>query len=208
MNDITYRAIDVLKKVSLILSEDTRESDKILNHFQLTTPQISYRDQNHNQVIARIIDDLKNGYDIALVSDSGTPLISDPGYKLVREVKEAGINVVPIPGPSAVISALSASGLPTDRFIFLGFLPKGPGQRKTMLKKYGNLDSTLTIYESPFRLSKLLAEIHETLGDRTVTIARELTKVHEEILTLKASEALKLKTFRGEYVVLVAKEGI
>ncbi len=208
-NDITLRAIETLKTSDLILSEDTRETAKLLQHFNITAQQISYRDQNHDRVLESVLSLLENDKTLSLVSDSGTPTISDPGFKLVRELTEKGIKVIPIPGPTAAMAALSASGLPTDRFVFLGFLPKTEGRRVNLLKMYGELDNTLIIYESPYRIFKLLEEILETLGDRKVCLARELTKVHEEIVTAKTSvllESIKTKSPKGEYVVLVSKE--
>ncbi|MBT6401456.1 16S rRNA (cytidine(1402)-2'-O)-methyltransferase [candidate division WWE3 bacterium] len=208
MKDFTKRAVEVLKDVDLILSEDTRETKKLLDSYNLTTDQISYRDQNHKKVFPRILDLLSIGKDLALVSDSGTPLISDPGFKLVQEVIRADYEVVTIPGPSAVISALSISGLPTDKFVFLGFLPKGRGQRAKILKEYGKLDATLVIYESPHRLEKILKDISDSLGNRYVALCGELTKMHEKCIRGFADDLLDMTTgHRGEYVVLIAKEG-
>jgi len=206
LDDISFRAVNTLKEVDFILSEDTRETQKILNHFSIVKPQISYRDQNHQSVVKRIVDILNDGLNLALLSDRGTPLISDPGYKLVRDLINNGFKVESIPGPSSVISALVVSGLPTDRFIFLGFLPKSDNQRLEMLKKYGNLESTLIIFESPFRIAKLLDEIKKSLGDRDVVVAKELTKLHEEVyrFNLKDLEIQKID-IRGEFVVLVSK---
>jgi 16S rRNA (cytidine1402-2'-O)-methyltransferase len=209
MSDITLRALETLKEVSLILSEDTRETSKVLQKFSITKPQVSYRDQNHFKMIGRILDVLDSGESVALVSDSGTPLISDPGFKLVEDVVKKDINVVSIPGPSAVIAALSVSGLPTDKFSFLGFLPKSTGQQSKILKSYGSLDSTLVIYESPNRIIKLLNQINENLGNRKVCVASELTKIYEKIVRGKVLDVIKIfedNGTRGEYVVLVAKE--
>ncbi|OGC38982.1 16S rRNA (cytidine(1402)-2'-O)-methyltransferase, partial [candidate division WWE3 bacterium RBG_13_37_7] len=182
LNDTTFRAIEVLKNVDLILSEDTRETLKVLRHFNMEKPQLSYRDQNHNKILPEIISLLENGKNLALVSDSGTPLISDPGFKLVRELLSKGFKVESIPGPSALISALVVSGLPTDKFAFLGFLPKGLSQQKTILETYGKLDATLIVYESPYRIKKLLETLHAVLGNRQVCIANELTKLHEKLI--------------------------
>lgn len=206
LEDISFRALSTLRNVAFILSEDTRETQKLLNHFEISKPQISYRDQNHNIVIKKILEILKDGLDIALLSDRGTPLISDPGYKLVREALDLGVKVESIPGPSSVISALVVSGLPTDRFIFLGFLPKSEKQRKEMLELYGNLESTLILFESPYRIEKLLVEAKEILGDREVVVAKELTKLHEEVyrFNLKDLSDQKIDT-RGEFVVLISK---
>jgi 16S rRNA (cytidine1402-2'-O)-methyltransferase len=206
LDDFSFRALKTLENVSFIVSEDTRESLKILNHFKISKPQISYRDQNHNLVVKKIIDILKDGLDIALMSDRGTPLISDPGFKLVRDVIDSGFKVESIPGPSSVITALVVSGLPSDRFIFLGFLPKSDSQRSQLIEKYGNLDSTLIIFESPYRILKLLEEVREVLGDRNVAVVKELTKLHEEVyrFNLKDLNLQNIDT-RGEFVVLVSK---
>ncbi|PIS22013.1 16S rRNA (cytidine(1402)-2'-O)-methyltransferase [candidate division WWE3 bacterium CG08_land_8_20_14_0_20_41_10] len=206
--DITYRAVSVLKTVDAVFSEDTRQTKKLFDRYQISTPLKSYRDQNHERAWEKILDMLRQGKTIALVSDSGTPLISDPGYKLVKSVIGAGYLVVPIPGPSAVIASLSASGLPTDKFAFVGFLPKSHGKRAELLQEFGKLDATLIIYESPYRVIKLLQEILATLGDREVCLAGEITKLFEKFDHGKAGELLaKLATqkIRGEYTVLVSK---
>jgi len=208
LQDMTQRAVGVLRDVDLILSEDTRETKKILDKFDLSTNQISYRDQNHKKVIPRILALLAAGKDLALVSDSGTPLISDPGFKLVKEVINEDFDVITIPGPSAVTAALSISGLPTDKFVYLGFLPKSSGPRKKILKEYGKLDATIVIYESPFRLQKLLKEVISELGNRYVVLCGELTKMHEKCIRGYAEHLVDLTTgHKGEYVVLIAKEG-
>ena len=209
LQDFTQRAVDVLSKVNVVLSEDTRETKKLLDAYKLPAKQqISYRDQNHKKVFPAIIDLLSGGNDLALVSDSGTPLISDPGFKLVTGAIDAGFEVIAVPGPSAVTAALSISGLPTDKFSFLGFLPKSSGPRSKLLKTYGLLDSTLVIYESPFRITKLLNEVHEVLGNRYVCLCKELTKVHEDCIRGTVQDLLNLPpTYKGEHVVLIAKEG-
>ena len=207
MDDITLRALKVLKDVSYILSEDTRETQKLLNHFDIQKPQISYRDQNHSSVLIKIIDLMENENDLAILSDRGTPLISDPGFKLAREVINKGFEVVSVPGPSSVISALVVSGLPTDKFSFLGFLPRTESQRVKIIQKYGELDSTLIFFESPYRIQKLLQEVKETLGDRDVCVAKELTKLHEEVYRFNLKDLSSIKIdLRGEFVVLVSKE--
>lgn len=210
LSDISLRALDVLKDVDMILSEDTRETDKVLKKYEINKPQLSYRDQNHNYVFPRILETLENGLSLALVSDSGTPLISDPGYKLVRDLIKKDIEVVSIPGPCAAISALTVSGFPTDKFVFLGFLPKSHGDRVKILLSYSSLDATLIIYESPFRVGKLLDEIKENIGERHLCIVNEITKVHEKIFRGSISlliEAIRGKKLKGEYVVLIGKEG-
>jgi 16S rRNA (cytidine1402-2'-O)-methyltransferase len=209
MSDITYRAVEVLKTVEIILSEDTRDTEKVLKVYLINTPQISYRDQNHDRIFPKILELLDAGKSVALVSDSGTPLISDPGFKLVRELKDLDYPVLPVPGPSAVISALSVSGLPTDKFVFLGFLPKSDGERKRILKIYGAMDATLTIYESPYRVKRLLSDIFEILGNRKVCVAKDLTKLYESVVTASVEEFLKNPdkiVEKGEYVVMISKE--
>lgn len=210
MSDITFRAVEQLKTVSVILSEDTRETSKVMQKYSIQKPQISYRDQNHIKVIGQILDILKSGQDAALVSDSGTPLISDPGFKLVEEVINNDIEVKVIPGPSAVVSALVVSGLPSDKFSFLGFLPKSGGQVEKILKSFGSLDSTLVIYESPNRILKLLGAVNGALGNRKVAVVSELTKVYEKVFRGNVNDAIahfENNSPRGEYVVLIAKEG-
>jgi 16S rRNA (cytidine1402-2'-O)-methyltransferase len=214
LNDITFRGIDALKEVDLILSEDTRETQKLLKKFDIKTPQISYREENHDKVIDRILSDLEAGKDLALVSDSGTPAISDPGFRLIRKLYDKAPNnhpeIIPVPGPSAVTTALSVSGLPTDNFVFLGFLPRKTSQRSKILVKYGDLKATLIIYESPYRVKKLLKEIYENLGNREVCLAKDLTKMYEKVETKPVQDFLEVQDQikeKGEYVVLVGKEG-
>ena len=209
MQDITFRAMDIFKSVDYIISEDTRETQKLLNFFQISKPQISYRDENHYKVFPKIIDLLSNGCSLALVTDRGTPLISDPGFKLVKEVLKNGYSVDSIPGPSAVVTALTLSGLPTDRFIFLGFAPKSEKHRKDLFEKYGNLESTLIFFESPNRITRFLEEAKSSLGNRNVCVAKELTKVNQEVYRFNLSELDSQKfDLRGEFVVLISKEGV
>ncbi len=209
LDDITFRAIEVLKSVDYILSEDTRETQKILQKYNITgKSQLIYTDQKHTAVCKSIIDLLKDGKNIALVSDSGTPVISDPGYKLIVEVIKNGINIISVPGPSAVISALAVSGLPTDKFIFMGFLPKQKSKVSELLSIYGKMDATLVIYESPYRVEKLLNEVFVTLGNRQVCLVNDQTKMFEKIIRGTVEKVLKSKIVnKGEYVVLIAKEG-
>ncbi len=210
LSDITLRAIETLKEVNIVLSEDTRETDKIFKKYDIQKSQLSYRDQNHNVMFPKVIDMLENGLDVALISDSGTPLISDPGYKLVRDVIKKEFEVVSIPGPCATISALVSSGFPTDKFCFVGFLPRSSNERSKILKNYGFQDSTLIVYESPFRVEKLLKEIKENLGNRFVCLANEITKMHEKHVRGSVSEVLEVvvsKKLKGEFVVLVGKDG-
>lgn len=210
MKDITLRALEKLKEVDLILSENTSETSKLLRHFEIKNQQLAYRDENKQKIIPQVIALLEAGKNIALVTDSGTPLISDPGFKLVRQVLDAGYKVETIPGASAVIAALSIAGLPTDRFAFVGFLPKKGGVRTETLQKYGELDATLVIYESPYRLMKTLKDIHDILGNRYVCVAKELTKLHETLFYAKVEELLETlpqKNLKGEFVIMVSKQG-
>jgi 16S rRNA (cytidine1402-2'-O)-methyltransferase len=206
LEDITLRAVRVLGEVAAIACEDTRQTVKILNRFGLKKPLISYFHPREGQRIPEIIGLLKEGRDVALVSDAGTPGISDPGFPLIREALKEGIRVVPIPGPSAVATALSAAGLPTHRFLFLGFPPpKKTGLRKLLEARAGE-DATLVFYLPTRRIAEFLAAVIETLGDRRVVVARELTKVHEEFLRGTARElaaSIGTRTLKGEATVLI-----
>lgn len=210
LQDMTFRAVDILKQVSFILAEDTRESYKLLQRYEISTQLISYRDQNHERMVEKILEKLSMGLDLALISDCGTPLISDPGYRLVRELRFKGYEVLAIPGPSALISALSVSGLATDRFIFFGFLPKSDVRREKLLKEYLNLDSTLVFYESPNRLLKLLEILKKVFGNVNVSVARDITKMRESYFVgdiTKVMEEININDFEnnphGEYVVML-----
>ncbi len=210
LGDMTLRGLEILKSVDCILAEDTRYTAKLLIHFNIKNRVLSYRDQNHLKMVEKVKLFLDAGEDIALVSDSGTPLISDPGFKLVRELRDFGHSVFSIPGPSALISALSISGLPTDRFIFIGFLPKSKGKIESLLKVYGSLESSLVVYESPYRVKKLLQSISDVLGkDRMVFIANDLTKLKEKHFYGKVENVLQVvsqKEIKGEVVVVISKE--
>lgn len=211
LKDITLRSLEVLKAVAVVLSEDTRETQKIFKEYGINKPQISYRDQNHARVFDHIVSLLASGNSLALVSDSGTPLISDPGFKLVRDILDAGYEVVSIPGPSSLIAALTVSGLPTDKFTFLGFLPRTAGARNQLIKENGVLDNTLIFFESPFRVQKLLEEVRAVLGNRKCAVVGELTKTYERVYrgTVDAVlESLVKEKPRGEFVVLIAKEDL
>ena len=193
LEDITHRALRVLKEVGWIASEDTRQTRKLLDHFGITTPQLSYHEHNERERATHLIEKLTAGINVALVSDAGTPLISDPGYRLVREAIEAGITVVPLPGPSAAVAALSASGLATDQFRFCGFLPAKTTQRRKVLEELKHETCTLIFYETPHRIIEALADvaaIDATLGARQVVVAREVTKIHEEFLRGTAAEVM------------------
>ena len=191
LSDMTLRAIEVLKSVAFVLSEDTRESKKLLDRYEIETQLISYRDQNHERMIGKVLEKLDIGLDLALISDAGTPLISDPGFKLVRDLREKGYDVVSIPGASAVITALSVSGLPTDRFVFLGFLPKSDERRKKLLEQYINLENTIVIFESPQRLTRLLRLILNEFRDMDVYLAKDISKMREESFSGKISDVLE-----------------
>ncbi len=191
LSDMTLRAIEVLKSVAFVLSEDTRESKKLLDRYEIETQLISYRDQNHERMIGKVLEKLDMGLDLALISDAGTPLISDPGFKLVRDLREKGYDVVSIPGASAVITALSVSGLPTDRFVFLGFLPKSDERRKKLLEQYINLENTIVIFESPQRLTRLLRLILNEFRDMDVYLAKDISKMREESFSGKISDVLE-----------------
>ncbi len=208
LEDVTYRAVNVLSEVDLVLSEDTRETSKLLKKYNIEKPQISYTDQKHKKMINDIINRLSLGESIALTSDSGTPLISDPGFKLVERVKKEGFDVLSIPGPTAPIAALSISGLPSDKFLFLGFLPKSKEKRKNILQNYKEFEGSIIIFESPHKIRDLLNEVYEVLGNRAVSVLKDLTKKFERVITLDLEDlhVEELKE-RGEYVLIIAKEG-
>ncbi|RMF06308.1 MAG: 16S rRNA (cytidine(1402)-2'-O)-methyltransferase [Candidatus Neomarinimicrobiota bacterium] len=208
LQDISFRAVAVLKAVPLIAAEDTRHTRILLNHYGITTPCLSYFEHNRFTRIPRIVDHLKSGQDIAVVTDAGTPGISDPAYKLIRAVIQEEIRVEVIPGPTAVITALVTSGLPTDQFFFEGFLPVKKG-RKSRLNLLKQIPGTLVLYESPRRLPRTLRDLAVALGDRPAVVCRELTKIHEEIhrgtLSGLASH-YEGHPPKGECVILVGKD--
>lgn len=209
LEDITYRAVRILSEVDLIAAEDTRQTKVLLQRYQINTPLTSYHKFNIKQKTAQLIEQLKQGQNIALVSDAGTPGISDPGYELIRASAEAGLRVEPIPGPSAAIAALSVSGLPTEEFVFAGFLPKKPGRKSKKLKELTSLERTVIIYESPFRLLKTLLEIRAIKRDARVAVCRELTKKFEEIVRGGIGEVidkLKERVIKGEIVLVVSDQ--
>ena len=210
LSDVTFRAVDILKKVPFILAEDTRESKKLLEKYNIQTQLVSYRDENHDKVLRKIIEKLKMGLDLALISDAGTPLISDPGYKLVKYLRENDFDVISIPGPSAVTAALSVSGLPTDRFVFFGFLPKSETRRENIISEYKDLHNTLVFYESPKRLMGFLDTINNILGDVKIFLAKDISKLREEYFYGKVSEVKGILNERnfaenphGEFVCVV-----
>jgi len=205
LDDVTYRAIKVLASVDLIAAEDTRKTKILLDHYAISKPMVSYFNYNERQRTPQLIEKLLQGQSIALVSDAGTPGISDPAYHIVHSALASSIPIIPIPGPSAFISALIVSGLPTDRFVFEGFLPVKKG-RKTKLGILSTEPRTIILYESPHRILKTLGEIQSVFGDRNVVVARELTKKFEEIVRGPISSILPQltsKPTRGEYVLVV-----
>jgi len=206
LKDITFRAVETLKSVDLIACEDTRHTKILLNTYEIKTPTTSYFEYNKVQKTEYLIKSLKEGKNIALVSDAGTPGISDPGYKVIREALDNNIPVVPIPGPSGVIAALTISGKPTDRFSFEGFLSHKSQRRKNQLTTLKAEGRTAIVYESPYRLLKLLGDILEIYGDVEIVAAREVTKKFEEVRREKVSEMIRHFTehgVRGEFVVII-----
>ncbi|MFN6561623.1 MAG: 16S rRNA (cytidine(1402)-2'-O)-methyltransferase [Nostoc sp. ChiSLP01] len=208
LEDMTFRAVRILQNVDIIAAEDTRHTGKLLQHFEIKTPQVSYHEHNRTSRIPELLQYLTNDKAIALVSDAGMPGISDPGYELIEACIKAGITVVPIPGASAAITALSAAGLPTDRFVFEGFLPAKSQQRREHLESLQTESRTLIFYESPHRLQDTLQDLAEILGsDRQIVLGRELTKLYEEFWRGTIGEAIAHYSQRepqGEYTLVVA----
>jgi 16S rRNA (cytidine1402-2'-O)-methyltransferase len=210
LGDITYRAVEILERVQVIACEDTRHTHKLLQHYTIDTKTISYHEHNEQQRARQLIELLENGCDIAVVSDAGTPGISDPGFRLVQQAIIHDIAVVPVPGPSALIAALVVSGLSTAEFFFAGFLPARSSARKAKLREVCSINATLIFYEAPHRLAATLKDAYDVLGERRVVIARELTKVHEEIRRGLLSELVRTfseqEQARGEFVLLIDGE--
>lgn len=214
LQDISFRAIEILKTVNFIVAEDTRHSQSLLQHFSINTPTMALHEHNERERTTKLLDRLQQGESVALISDAGTPLISDPGYYLVREAKLAGVRVVPVPGACAAIAALSIAGLPTDRFIFEGFLPAKAGARLQRLEALVSESRTMIFYEAPHRILDLLLAMQDVLGEgRQVVVARELTKLFETILSGTLTDVIArvradANQQRGEMVVVVdgAKE--
>ncbi len=209
LEDVTLRVLRILREVSLIAAEDTRHTRKLLSYYDIHTPMTSYHDHNKHEKGQKLIAELKMGKDIALVSDSGTPGISDPGQELVVLAAGEGIPVIPVPGPSAVITALISSGLPTGRFIFEGFLPRVKKERDRILTEITAEERTVVFYESPRRIVKTLQEILQFTGDRKIVVTRELTKVHEQILRGTISgilEILQSNSLKGEITIVLEGE--
>lgn len=209
LEDITYRAVRILKEVAWIACEDTRTTGHLLHHYGIETKTISYHDHNEAGRAPELLNRLMQGENGALVSDAGTPLLSDPGFRLIRGLVAHGIKIEPIPGASAMLAGLVVSGLPTDQVHFGGFLPPKQGARKRVLEGFREEQATLIFFEAPHRIVDSLADIVATLGDRDVCVARELTKLYEEVLRGKASEVLAQlqarESIRGEFVVLIGK---
>ena len=208
LEDITFRAIRILKDSSLIAAEDTRRSKVLLSHYNISTPTISYYEHNRYTRIPKLIDHLIDGKDIALITDAGTPGISDPAYRLIRAAINSDCRVESIPGASASLAALVASGLPTDRFIFEGFLPHKKG-RKGKLEKVKDIDATIIFYESPNRLVRTLKDILDYIGNRPIAIGRELSKKFEEIMRGRVSDILShynTNKPKGEFVIVIGKD--
>jgi len=209
LEDITLRAIKILKNVDLIAAEDTRRTSKLLNHFEIDTSMTSYHEHNEKQKAEKLISRLKENddFELALVSDAGVPGISDPGFELINRAVKAGIEIIPVPGPTALISALIVSGLPMGRFVFEGFIPREGQDRENRLNKIKKESRTIILYESPQRIITTLKDLQSSLGDRQVAVIREISKVHEEKIYgtfSKVLSELKDKEIKGEIVIVVA----
>ncbi len=207
LKDVSFRALGTLAAADAVFAEDTRVSRKLLAHYGITTPLVAYHEHNAAEMRPKIIARLKEGQALALISDAGTPLVSDPGYKLVEAVLAEGFAVVPVPGPSAVLAALVAAGLPTDRFFFEGFLPSKSTARRERLSELSSIPATLVFFESPHRLVEMLHDAQDILGDRLAAVARELTKLYETIrrgtLSTLFAEYESASRPKGEIVVLI-----
>lgn len=207
LEDITLRAINILKDVDIIAAEDTRHTLKLLNHLKISKPLISYHRHNEDVKSELLINKLLEGNDIALVSDAGTPAISDPGEEIVKEAIKSNIEIVPIPGACAAITALVASGMDTKEFIFLGFLPVNKKLRKNKLEEIKNINKTIILYEAPHKLINTLGDLKEIIGERRITVAKELTKIHEKFYRGNIEEILNLiQAPKGEYIIILQGE--
>lgn len=207
LEDITHRALRILQEAGLVACEDTRQTRKLLDHYGITTPTISYHEHNEAARAEELVGKLEAGVDVAQVSDAGMPGVSDPGYRVIKLAIDRGIQVVPVPGASALTAALVGSGLPTDAFTFYGFLPSKSGQRRTALESFGGIAHTIVVYEAPNRIRETMEDVVMTLGaDRPVVVARELTKIHEEFIRGSAAEVLSRlrgRELRGEITLLI-----
>jgi 16S rRNA (cytidine1402-2'-O)-methyltransferase len=209
LEDLTFRALRILKEVDQIACEDTRHTSKLLNHYQIDKPLVSYHEHNEMTRAPELVVALERGARIALVSDAGMPLVSDPGHRLVAMCLRHHIQVMPIPGPSALLAALSASGLPNEEFLFVGFLPSRSGERRRALERLRIENRTIIFYEAPHRVEECIADAREILGDRPACLAREVTKLHEEFRRGKLSEltsSLEARPARGEITLLIGPE--
>ena len=210
LEDITLRALRVLRECDVVAAEDTRRTGQLLKHFEISKPLLSYFQFNEARRSEEIIERLGRGEKVALVTDAGSPGISDPGERVVKAAIGGGLRVEAVPGPCALVAALTASGLPTDEFHFIGFLPHKSGQRRNQLEALKSFQGTLVLYESPYRIEKLLGELGEVFPERTIVLARELTKKFEEFLRGQPAELLVLarqRTLKGEFVVMVSPSG-
>ena len=208
LEDVTLRAISTLQSVDIILAEDTRNSKKLLDAHKIETKMISYHEHSNDNEIKKIIDLLLEGKDLALISDAGTPTISDPGYGLIRDCIKHDIVIVPIPGVSAITAAMSVSGLPSDSFTFFGFLPQKKGRLKK-IELLKNIENTVILFESPYRLEKTLNQLLEHLGNRSVVVGRELTKLYEEVIRGNLTDVIKYfskSKVKGEIVIMIGKD--
>jgi 16S rRNA (cytidine1402-2'-O)-methyltransferase len=209
LEDITFRAVRTLKEVDLIACEDTRHTRRLLDHYGVDKPTISYHEHNERERVESLLHRLEEGMNIAVVSDAGTPLISDPGFRLVRAAADVGIRIVPVPGPSAILAALTASGLPTDSFFFGGFVSQKQGARRKMLESLATLDCTLVFYEAPHRILETLQDMADIYGDREIVLTRELTKLHEEFLRGTALALFRIlqerESVKGEITLIIGK---
>lgn len=209
LEDITLRALRVLKEVDEIACEDTRHTQKLLNHYEIRKPLVSYHEHNELTRAPELLISLEQGAKIALVSDAGMPLVSDPGHRLVSLCLRHHVPVVPVPGPSAVLASLAASGLPTEEFLFVGFLPARRGERRRALERLRIEERTIVLYEAPHRIAECIADAHEVLGDRPACLAREVTKLHEEFRRGKLSEiaaSLSERPAKGEITLLIGPQ--
>lgn len=209
LEDLTFRAVRTLREVDLIACEDTRHTRRLLDHYGIEKPTISYYEHNETDRSESLVERMHTGANIAVVSDAGTPLISDPGYRLVAAAIRAGIRVIPIPGPSAILTALTASGLPTDSFYFGGFVSQKQGARRKMLESLAHFDCTLIFYEAPHRILETLQDIADVYGERQIVLTRELTKIHEEFLRGTALALIRnlreRGTVKGEITLVIGK---
>ena len=209
LEDITLRALNILKNIYLIAAEDTRQTLKLLNHYEISKPLISYHRHNEDVKSEILIEKLNEGQDIALVSDAGTPGICDPGEVAIKKAIEEGITVVPIPGACAMINALIASGISTSEFIFLGFLPLNKKNRKQKLEEIKNSNKTIILYEAPHKMKNTLEDLKDIIGDRRITLARELTKIHEEFIRDNINNILdKIDSLKGEMILIIEGKNI